>query len=103
MAASAELESVDLSKYALIPECDICTTEEATVVAQGCGDARPVLMCDGCLHRGLEVISTYVRMWQRANKRVFVCGDCYRPVLTLETHLDVRRLGHAPKSDHSGS
>lgn len=49
-------------------------------------------MCETCLDRGLEVISMFVHMWMRANKRVFICGDCYRPVLNLDTHLEVRRL-----------
>ena len=92
MAAQTELEPVDLKKYAVAPECDVCGQTEATVIAKGCADPHPVLMCDSCLNRGLEVISTYVRMWQRFNKRVFICGDCYRPVLNLDTHLDVRRL-----------
>lgn len=92
MSASTELEQVDLTKYAFAPDCDVCTKVKATVVAQGCADQHPVLMCDECLDRGLEVIAMFIRMWQKFNKRVFVCGDCYRPVLTLDTHLDVRRL-----------
>ena len=92
MAASPELESVDLKKYTFAPGCDVCDERTATIIAQGCADSQPVLMCDECLERGLEVISLYIRMWQRLNKRVFVCGDCYRPVLNLDTHLDVRRL-----------
>ena len=92
VSGTTELEQVDLSKHVFAPACDVCGTNKATHVAQGCADAHPVLMCDGCLDRGLEVIALYIRMWQKLNKRVFVCGDCYRPVLTLDTHLDVRRL-----------
>lgn len=94
MASPTELEPVDLKKYTFSPECDVCEGEpnSAVVIAQGCGDAHPVLMCQGCLDRGLEVVALYVRMYQRFNKRVFVCGDCYRPVLNLDTHLDVRKL-----------
>lgn len=92
MAAPTELEAVDLSKYTFAPDCDVCGVEQATSIAKGCADKHPVLMCDGCLDRGLEVIAMYVRMWQRLNKRVFICGDCYRPMLYMETHIDVRRL-----------
>lgn len=87
-----ELASVDLTKYVFAPDCDVCQAQKATNVAKGCADERPVLMCDECLDRGLEVVSTYIRLWQKTNKRVFICGDCYRPVLSLDTHLDVRRL-----------
>lgn len=89
--SAPSLEAVDLSEYTFAPECDLCDNP-ATVIAQGCADKHPVLMCDKCLDRGLEVISMYIRMWQRCNKRVFICGDCYRPVLNLDTHLEVRRL-----------
>jgi hypothetical protein len=51
-----------------------------------------VLLCDKCLERGVEVIRLYVRTWQRGNKQVMLCGGCYRPVLTLDTHLEVKRL-----------
>jgi ribosomal protein L37AE/L43A len=51
-----------------------------------------VLLCDKCLERGLEVIRLHVRTWQRDNNRVMICGGCYRPILTLDTHLEVKRL-----------
>lgn len=92
MSTQTELEPVDLSKYAFAPECDVCSIRTATNIAQGCADKHPVLMCDECLDRGLDIIASFIRMWQRCNKRVFICGDCYRPVLNLDTHLDVRRL-----------
>ncbi|AHY84141.1 hydrolase [Mycobacterium phage MosMoris] len=91
MTSTSGLESVDLSNYSFAPSCDRCP-KPAAVVAQGCADKHPVLMCDDCLSRGLEVIAMFVRMWQKVNKRVCVCGDCYRPILTLDTHLEVRRL-----------
>jgi hypothetical protein len=95
VSTQTELEPVDLSKYAFAPECDSCGAE-ATVIGQGCGDSAPVLLCDKCLERALEVIRLYVRTWQRCNKQVMICGRCYRPVLTLDTHLEVKRLnpGH---------
>jgi hypothetical protein len=91
VATITELESVDLTKYALAPECGTCHSNPATIIAKGCADKHPVLMCDECLDRGLEVISLYIRMWQRLNKKVFICGDCYRPVLHMDTHLEVKR------------
>lgn len=91
MSVQTALPPVDLSKYTFAPGCERCS-EPAAIIAQGCADKQPVLMCETCLERGLEVISTFIRMWQRTNKRVFICGDCYRPVLNLDTHLEVRRL-----------
>lgn len=91
MSTQTPLEPVDLSAHTFAPACDLCPNS-ATVIAQGCADKQPVLMCETCLDRGLEVISMFVHMWMRANKRVFICGDCYRPVLNLDTHLEVRRL-----------
>lgn len=91
MSTQTELEPVDLSEYTFAPECDKCGSE-ATVVGKGCADSAPVLLCDKCLKRGLEVIRMWVMMYQRANKRVMICENCYRPVLALETHLEVKRL-----------
>lgn len=92
MTATTELEPVDLSEYACTPDCDVCDKAQATHIAQGCADKHPVLMCVDCLTRGLEVLAMFVHMWQKHNKRVFICGDCYRPVFNLDTHLDVRKL-----------
>lgn len=89
---ATQLEPVDLSEYTCAPGCDVCDKRQATIIAQGCADAHPVLMCNECLKRGLEVLTMFVHMWQKANKRVFICGDCYRPVFNLDTHLDVRKL-----------
>lgn len=55
-------------------------------------DTHPVCMCDEHLERGLEVVANYVRMYQKVNKRILICGDCHRPVLALDTHLEVKRL-----------
>jgi hypothetical protein len=91
VSTQIELEPVDLRKYEFTSGCDRCGAE-ATIVGQGCGDSAPVLLCDKCLERGLDIIRVYVRTWQRGNKQVMICGGCYRPVLTLDTHLEVKRL-----------
>lgn len=85
------LESVDLSHISFGPDCDLCD-QPAEFIGQGCGDKAPVLMCKNHLDRGLEVIRMYVRMWQKTNKQIMVCGHCYRPMLNLATHLEVKRL-----------
>jgi hypothetical protein len=61
-------------------------------LARAAATPPPVLLCDKCLERGLEVILLSVRTWQRDNNRVMICGGCYRPILTLDTHLEVKRL-----------
>lgn len=86
------LEAVDLSAHQFTSMCERDCGRRATIVAIGCMDKQPVLMCDECLDRGIEVIKTYVHLWMRLNKRVLVCGDCDRPVLNLETHLTIKRL-----------
>lgn len=86
------LEGVDLSQHTNTPECEMDCGRKAMVIAKGCMDSQPVLLCDQCLDRGLEAIKTYVHYWQRLNKKVMICGDCHRPVLRLDTHLDVRHL-----------
>ena len=91
VSTQIELEPVDLREYEFAPGCDRCGSE-ATIIGQGCGDSAPVLLCDKCLERGLEVIRLHVRTWQRDNNRVMICGGCYRPILTLDTHLAVKRL-----------
>jgi len=83
---------VDLTEYHFQEQCDRGCGRDATVVARGCMDKAPALLCDQCLKRGLEVISNYVHMYQRTNKKVLICGDCHRPILNLDTHLDVRLL-----------
>jgi hypothetical protein len=91
VSTQIELEPVDLREYEFAPGCDRCGAE-ATIVGQGCGDSAPVLLCDKCLERGVEAIQVYVRTWQRDNKQVMICNGCYRPVLSLDTHLEVKRL-----------
>lgn len=88
----SDLLPVDISAYRFTPDCERDCGRPARVIAQGCCDKQPVMLCDECLHRGLEVLANFIKMWQRLNKRVFICGDCYRPVLHLENHLDVRLL-----------
>jgi len=82
----------DLTAHSFDPPCDLGCGRSATAIAQGCADARPVAMCDECLERGLEVVATFIQVWQKVNKRIFICGDCYRPVLRLDTHIDVKPL-----------
>lgn len=86
-----DVDPMDLTAPVFSPVCDHCG-ESATVIGKGCADKEPVLLCDRCLDRGLEVVRNYIRMYQRFNKRICICGDCYRPILTLDTHLEVRRL-----------
>jgi hypothetical protein len=87
------LESVDLSAHTFAPPCEMRGCDQpATIIAQGCGDAQPVLMCTACLDRGIEVIGTYIHLWMRLNKRIPLCGACNRPIIRLDTHCDVRKL-----------
>lgn len=53
-------------------------------------DREAVAMCGQCLQRGLDLIRKAVNMYQKFNKRVMICGDCYRPILRLDTHLEIR-------------
>jgi hypothetical protein len=85
------LAETDLSEYTFPPKCGSCG-RAPTVFAKGCMDREPVLMCDDCLKRGLDLVTKLVRMYQRYNKKVMICGDCYRPILTLETHLEIKRI-----------
>jgi hypothetical protein len=64
----------------------------AVVIAQGCNDKQPVLLCEQHLQRGLEALNTYLKLWRQFNKKVTICGDCHRPILTLETHLEIKKL-----------
>lgn len=80
---------MDLSDYQFTLSCSRDCGRDATVWAKGCMDSEPVALCDPCLARGLDVVRKMVSMYQRFNKKVMICGDCYRPILTLETHLDI--------------
>lgn len=93
------LESVDISAHQFQPSCELCP-RPATVIAQGCMDKHPVLMCDECLDRGIELIKEVVHYYQRFNKRVMICGDCQRPILRLDTHLEVKRLTRTEQPVH---
>lgn len=81
---------VDLSSYDFTPRC--ACGKPADVLAKGCRDGESQPMCDPCLTRGLDVISKWVHLYQKHNHRVAICGDCHRPILTLETHLEIKRL-----------
>lgn len=72
--------------------CDLGCGQAAAYIAKGCMDKEAVHMCGDCLQRGLDLIRKTVKMYQRLNKRILICGDCHRPVLTLETHLEIREL-----------
>ena len=50
------------------------------------------IMCRQCFDRGIQVIGEWVHLYQKHNHRIMICGHCYRPVLRLDTHLDVREL-----------
>ena len=92
------LADVDLSEHVLPePQCESTWHQQrcdnpATIIAQGCMDKHPVLMCESCFNRGVDLIKTVIKYWQRLNKRVMICGDCHRPILCLDTHLTVKRL-----------
>lgn len=87
------LAQVDLSEHKFDPACEMSEcSNPATHIARGCMDKAPVLMCDGCLDRGIELITKVVKMYMRLNKRVLICDDCHRPVINLDTHLDVHRI-----------
>lgn len=89
---TTELEPVDLTEYRYAPDCEMGCGRAGTVIGQGCADKHPVVLCDECLDSGLKLISQFVHDWQLEHRRIFICGNCYRPVLRLDTHLDVRRL-----------
>ena len=89
--ANAQLQSVDLSEHKYSPQCDMCELP-AVVIAQGCMDKQPVILCQMHLERGLSQINSYIKLWRQLNKKVMICGDCHRPILTLETHLEIKRL-----------
>jgi hypothetical protein len=86
------LTAVDLSEHQFAPPCEQGCGRPATVIAQGCMDKQPVLMCDECLTRGIEVVKLAIHYYQALTKKVMICGDCHRPFLRLDTHLEVRRL-----------
>ena len=89
--ANQQLEAVDLSEHQFAPQCERCD-RPAVAVAQGCMDKQPVVLCQEHLDAGIHAIVTYVKLWRRLNKRVMICGDCHRPILSLDTHLEIRRL-----------
>lgn len=86
-----QLEAVDLSAHQFAPQCDLCD-RPAVVIAKGCMDKQPTVLCQEHFDRGLEVISSYLKLWRTLNKRVPICGDCNRPIISLDTHLEARRL-----------
>ena len=86
------LEPVDLTEYRFAPDCEMGCGRSATVIGQGCMDKVPVALCDECLDVGLKRISMFVKLYQQFHKKIAICEDCSRPILRLDTHLDVRRL-----------
>lgn len=88
---AGELTKVDLSEYWYAPQCDMCSTA-AVIIAKGCMDKQPVVLCQEHFDHGVKAIGNLLKLWRKINKRVMICGDCNRPILTLETHLDVRQL-----------
>ena len=87
------MEKVDLSEHLFAPACDMKGCENTAVyIAKGCRDKVPVMMCGPCFDRGIDLITKVVHLYQRVNKRVMICGDCHRPVLRIDTHLDVFKL-----------
>ena len=83
--------TVDLASYSFHPACEVCD-KPATVLAKGCMDKQSAALCDSCLKRGLEVVGNAVKLYQRLNKKVLICGDCHRPILTLETHVEITEI-----------
>ena len=81
---------VDLSQYTFPNLCSC--GQPAEYLAKGCMDAEPVSLCGTCYQQGMDVIVNYIKEWQRIHRRVLICGDCHRPVINLDTHLEVRRL-----------
>lgn len=82
----------DLTEDIFQQTCDRGCGRNAAFLAKGCMDKEAVAMCEPCLTRGLDVVRKAVHMYQQFNKRVMICGDCYRPILRLETHLEIRGL-----------
>lgn len=72
--------------------CDLGCGRNAAFTARGCMDKAAVNMCEQCLERGLDVVRKAVRMYRQYNKAVTICGDCHRPILHLDTHLEVKPL-----------
>lgn len=91
------MEPVDLSQPQYSPTCgytdhDGVCGKPADVMAKGCMDIEPALLCQDhlavCIHR----VELVVHMYQKLNKRVMICGNCYRPILTLDTHIDIKEI-----------
>jgi superfamily II helicase len=82
----------DLTEDISQQECDLGCGRNAVFLAKGCMDKEAVQLCQQCLTRGLEVVRNFVRMHQRTHHRIIICGDCYRPILQLDTHLEIKPL-----------
>lgn len=82
----------DLTQDTFHQACDLGCGRDAQFLAKGCMDKDAVAMCEQCLTRGLDVVRKAVHMYQRFNHKIMICGDCYRPILHLETHLEIRNL-----------
>lgn len=91
MSSATETRPVDLAAYEIHPECEHCGGP-ATHVGQGCMDRTEVMLCEPCLEAAMQLIRTVVKLFQRRHRRIMVCGDCYRPILSLETHMSIQRI-----------
>jgi hypothetical protein len=83
---------MELTDVTFHPDCELACGRKAQFIAQGCMDKQPVLMCEGCLERGIHLVELTIHMYMRLNKRPLVCGDCYRPILNLDTHVSVTKV-----------
>lgn len=72
-------------------QCEQCGGD-ADYLAKGCMDKEAVYMCAACLQRGVARIRAFIKMYQHFNKKICICGDCYRPILTLETHIELLEI-----------
>jgi hypothetical protein len=74
------LTAVDLSEHQFAPPCEQGCGRPATVIAQGCMDKQPVLMCDECLTRGIEVVKLAIHYYQALTKKVMIWfGEAFPP------------------------
>lgn len=91
------MEPVDLSQPQYSPTCAYIDHGEpcgkpAEVMAKGCMDKEPALLCAEHLKLSVKRVEMTIRAYQQLNKRVLICGDCYRPILTLDTHIDIKDI-----------
>lgn len=78
--------------YTFTSLCDLGCGQPATAIAKGCMDKTPTMLCNTCLQRGIELVGLVIHTYMRLNKQILICGDCHRPILNLDTHIDIRHL-----------